>query len=52
VFQIWKAVLRFHGVWIIRQVGGAEEERGGVAALRRTSDDEGNAEMAEKPRFT
>jgi hypothetical protein len=25
---------------------GAEKERGGVAALRRTSDDEGNAELA------
>ena len=26
----------------------SEEERGGVAELRRTSDDEGNAEMAQK----
>ncbi len=34
----------------LRQVGGAEEERGGVAALRRTIDDEGNAEMAQKAR--
>jgi hypothetical protein len=38
------------GVRIFRQVGGAKEECGGVAALRRTSDDEVNAEMAEKPR--
>jgi len=38
------------GAWIFRQVGGAEEERGGVAPLRRTSDDDGNSEMAEKPR--
>jgi hypothetical protein len=30
------------------QIGGAKEERGGVAAPRRTSDDEGNAELAKK----
>ena len=29
---------------------GAKEERGGVAAPRRTSDDEGNAELAKKAR--
>ena len=35
---------------ILPQGQGAEEERGGVAAPRRTSDDEGNAEIAAKAR--
>ncbi|WP_012647656.1 hypothetical protein [Geotalea daltonii] len=36
------------GVRFSSQIGGAEEERGGVAEPRRTSDDEGNANLAEK----
>jgi hypothetical protein len=36
------------GVRIFSQLGCAEEERGGVAAPRRTSDDEGNAKLAKK----
>jgi len=38
------------GTSILRQGQGAEEERGDVAELRRTSDDEGNAEIAQNRR--
>ena len=36
------------GVRFLSQLGGAKEERGGVAGPRRTSDDEGNANLAKK----
>ena len=39
-----------HGMSIFSQGQGAEEERGDVARLRRTSDDEGNAEIGKKRR--
>ena len=37
-----------NGVRFFSQIGGAKEERGGVAAPRRTSDDAGNADLAKK----
>jgi hypothetical protein len=36
---------------IFSQGQGAKEERGDVVLLRRTSDEAGNAEIAEKARF-
>jgi hypothetical protein len=39
-----------NGTSIFRQGQGVEEERGDVASLRRTSDDEDNAEIGKKRR--